>query len=278
MLGAPTACRVGRPWQSARRARHARGLLYDSLVSVESRTRLSIIAAAALLGAALAAPAHADNGDRGVDSRPGADIPTESEAKLAQQAVDAARETLQGFLADPAQAWLRRHLADARALLVIPKMVRAGLGFFGGSGGHGVLVVRTPDGGWSMPAFYRLGGASVGLEVGVQRIEALLLATTDSGVEALMRGKLQLGVGASVAAGPLGQGVQAATADVLVFERALGLYGGLALEGAGIVADETRNRAYYGRDAGIDDILRRRSVVNDGARALLELLASTSGG
>ena len=195
----------------------------------------------------------------------------------AQAAVDAAHATLSDFLADPHHDALRRHLPGAQAVLVVPKLVRAGFGFVGGSGGRGVLLRRQADGGWSMPAFYLLGGVSVGLEMGVQRVEAILLATTPSGADALMSDKLQLGVGVSVAAGPVGGGAQAASADVLVFERAAGLYGGLSLEGAGIDYDAPRNRAYYGAPVDAAAILVRGEVANDGAGALVELVAEAAG-
>ena len=195
----------------------------------------------------------------------------------AQAAVDAARLTLAGFMADPHQNALRRRLPDAHAVLVVPKLVRAGFGFVGGSGGRGVLLRRHADGGWSMPAFYLLGGVSVGLEVGVQRVEALLLATTPAGADALMNDKLQLGVGISLAAGPVGGGAQAASADVLVFERAAGIYGGLTLEGAGIDYDAPRNHAYYGAPVDAAAILLHGEVANEGARELLEQLRAAAG-
>ena len=233
------------------------------------------VTGALLLLLALGGPPLAaadDDVDRGVDSRPGG-VPVFTAAETdAQAAVEAARLTLTEFLADPHQAWLRAHLGEARALMIVPKLVRAGLGFFGGSGGRGLLLVRDPESGWSMPAFYLLGAASVGLEAGVQRVEALLLANSEAGVQALMHGRLQLGVGASIAAGPLGQGVQAASADVLVFERAMGLYGGLVIEGTGIVVDTARNRAYYDAPVEVEAILRERSVSNPAAEPLIRAL------
>src|SRR3712207_7707063 len=62
-----------------------------------------------------------------------------------------------------ATALLRR----ARATVICPRLFRAGF-IFGGEGGDCLLMARDGAGSWSAPAFYTLGGGSVGFQVGVQ--------------------------------------------------------------------------------------------------------------
>lgn len=246
-----------------------------SIVRAGRRGLALLLAACLLASAPLAVADHAGTDVRRYDPPLAAIEPPPA---AAQAAVDAAQRTLAAFMADPHQDRLREHLPDAHAVLIVSKLVRAGFGFFGGAIGRGVLLLREASGGWSAPAFYLIGGASVGLEVGVQRAEAILVATTEQGAGALMNDKLQIGLGISIAAGPVGGGAQAASADVLVFERAQGLYGGLALEGAGIDYDAPRNHAYYGRDVDAAAILREGRVSHQGTRGLIEDLGHAAGG
>ena len=61
---------------------------------------------------------------------------------------------------------------------------------------------RASDGRWSPPAFFTVGGGSVGLPLGGQVIDPVLLVMTDRGVESLLESETTLGGDASVTAGP----------------------------------------------------------------------------
>jgi SH3 domain-containing YSC84-like protein 1 len=57
----------------------------------------------------------------------------------------------------------------------------------GGSGGSGVLLVKDDKTGeWSPPAFYTLGGASFGLQIGGEVSEVVLLVTTQKGLDSML--------------------------------------------------------------------------------------------
>jgi lipid-binding SYLF domain-containing protein len=144
--------------------------------------------------------------------------------------------------------WL---LQRAQGIAVIPEVIKVGLGL-GGRGGRGVLLVRTPDGGWSNPSFITLAGGSFGWQAGVQASDIVLVFTTRKGVEGITGGKFTLGADASVAVGPVGRQVSGATdvtldAEVYSYSRAKGLFGGIAIDGTVISIDHRANAAYYGR-------------------------------
>ena len=145
----------------------------------------------------------------------------------------------------------------------------------GVSGGSGVLVVRdATTNAWHGPAFYTMGEASFGLQAGGDASEVVLLLMTDRGVNAMLSTSVKLGADASVAAGPVGGGARASTAnisaDILTFTRAKGLYGGLSLEGAVVATRDGLNEAFYGKkDLKPADILVRRTVTNPAANPLL---------
>lgn len=197
--------------------------------------------------------------------------------------VDKARLTLENFLADPDMQWFRDHMKEARGILIVPQFIK-GAFFVGGSGGSGVLVVRDEKTNeWSYPAFFTLGGASIGLQFGGQASEVVLLVMTQKGVDSLMSTTLKLGADASVAVGPIGRGIEGSTApnlsaDLLSFSKAKGLFAGLSLEGAAVAARDALNTSYYKAPTKTIDILIRRSVSNPQADPLLAVVKKATKG
>lgn len=191
----------------------------------------------------------------------------------AEQVVTQARATFQDFVNDPNMRWFRDHIKKAKAVLIVPSLVKAGF-IFGGSGGTGVLLAEHADRGEvSYPAFYTVGSVSYGLQIGAEVAQVVMLIMTEKGLNSLLTTKVQLGGDVSVAAGPVGAGAQAATADVIQFSRAKGVFGGLTLEGAVVAIRDGLNEAYYGKKVLTTDILITRSVRNPQADALRALVA-----
>jgi lipid-binding SYLF domain-containing protein len=141
---------------------------------------------------------------------------------------------------------------EARAIVVVPDTIKAGL-IFGGRRGHGLLSVRNPDGTWSNPSFVTLTGGSIGFQAGVQSADIVLVFRSDRGLESIVNGKFTLGADAGVAAGPVGRNASAQTdaemkAEIWSWSRARGLFAGVALDGAVLAIDDAANEAVYGRD------------------------------
>ena len=92
----------------------------------------------------------------------------DTEGDKPERIVDEALVAFNHFIADPDMTWFRNHLSEARALLIVPTLVKAGF-VVGGSGGTGVLLARDMNTGeWSEPAFYTMGAGSVGLQMTVK--------------------------------------------------------------------------------------------------------------
>jgi lipid-binding SYLF domain-containing protein len=152
----------------------------------------------------------------------------------------------------PESAIPDRLLDDARAIVVVPDTIKAGL-IIGGRRGHGLLSVRNPDGTWSNPTFVRLTGGSIGLQAGVQSSDIVLVFRSDRGLESIVNGKFTLGADAGVAAGPVGRSASAETdgemkAEIWSWSRARGLFAGVALDGAVLAIDDAANQGAYGPD------------------------------
>ena len=141
-------------------------------------------------------------------------------------------------------------LRDARAIAVIPDMVKAGF-IFGGRRGEGLISVKSRDGTWSNPSFITMTGGSVGFQIGVSSTDVVLVFRTQRGVDSIVSGKFTLGADASAAAGPVGRTATAATdgnlkAEIYSYSRTRGLFAGVALDGSALRIDYDANVLVYG--------------------------------
>jgi lipid-binding SYLF domain-containing protein len=195
----------------------------------------------------------------------------------AGQQVSAAEATLTNFQKDPEMRWFRDNIKKARAVIISPKITRAGF-VLGGSGGDALVLVRDPKtGAWSGPAFYNMGTGSFGLQAGVDFSEVVILVMNEKALDALMSRSMTLGGDASVAAGPVGVGASAPiAADMVSFSRSKGVYAGVSLEGAVVSPDNNANSAYYGQAISPADILIRHSVSNPASASLHQALARST--
>jgi len=158
-------------------------------------------------------------------------------------------------------AWL---LDRAYGVAVIPDVIK-GAFIFGGRHGSGALAVRDSAGRFSNPVFISLTGGSWGLQIGAQSTDIVLVFASRRSVDNFARGDFTLGVGGSVAAGPLGRSGEAAagiTSEVYSYSRSRGLFAGVQLDGTALVFDRKANRNFYGHDVTTDDILRGTVTTN----------------
>lgn len=140
-------------------------------------------------------------------------------------------------------------MQKAEGIVIIPNLVKAGLGI-GGQRGKGVALVRKSDGTWSDPLFIKLTGGSIGFQAGVQAIDLVLVFTKGSTLVNIGNGEFTLGGDISVAAGPVGRSTSANTdtkldAEVYSYSRTKGLFAGLTLNGSKLSPDDEANSAYY---------------------------------
>ena len=191
----------------------------------------------------------------------------------AEAIVDAASTSVDTFTIDPNMKWLRDNMNEAKGVFILPQLVKGGF-IFGGSGGSGVLLARGEGNIWSDPAFYTMGSGTVGLQIGVEVSEIILMIMTDRGIDALLTSSFKLGGDVSIAAGPIGAGAKAQTADILAFSRSKGIYGGVNIEGAVIKIRRDWNHAYYGSETSPRDILINGTATNPHADNLRSAVAN----
>ena len=189
-----------------------------------------------------------------------------------EELVEKAALTIEKLLVDPDLRELAPFVDRSQAVLIIPQLVKGGF-IIGGEGGSGVLLVKGSDGTWSPPAFYTLAAGSIGLQIGGQVSEVVFTIMNDGAVDAVLDENFKLGADASVALGPLGKGVEASTTtnlsdDIYAFSKAVGLFGGGALEGAAILKRAEWNAAYYTAGAEPRAIVIDRKYFNPHADRL----------
>ncbi len=219
---------------------------------------LTAVAGMAMVAAATIAPASAQQAD------------------AAQVLVDEAVATVSEFAADEHYDTVADYVGRAKAVIVVPRLIKAGF-IVGGEMGDGVAMSRTPDGGWSAPAFYTIAGGSIGLQAGAESKQIIIAVMTEKGLNELLSNQVEVGANVSIAVGEVGGGVGAGSvgsleADMVAFSRSKGLFGGGSLDGTLIRPDIEKNTGYYGAGTDVKDILISRTATNVRAGALQSAL------
>jgi len=191
--------------------------------------------------------------------------------------VQQAKTTIDRFTGIKALEEFAVYLDDARALVILPTVYKAG--FIGaGEGGNGVLIARDGSGTWGYPAFYTLAAGSVGIQAGVQSTEVVLVIRNQAALEAIIKNQAKFGADAGITVAVVGVGVEGSTttaagADILAFANAKGgLFGGVSLEGAALIRRTDLNEAYYAQGATPEGIVLQGSFQNPNANGLRQAL------
>ena len=151
-------------------------------------------------------------------------------------------------------------LKNCEAVVIFPRTLNIAWGI-GGQYGKGVALrhdKKNKD--WSAPAFYTIGGLTIGPQIGGQAIDIVLIVMNEKGLDSLLKSKCTLGGDAGIALGPVGRNATASTdlglkAEIYSYSRARGLYIGLSLKGAMVKPDKSAIIEYYGADYTARDIL-----------------------
>jgi SH3 domain-containing YSC84-like protein 1 len=202
------------------------------------------------------------------------------ERSTAYDLVNQATETVQRFKGMPDLKQFAEYMPTARGIVVLPSVIKGGF-MVGGEGGNGVLLVKRDDGSWSQPAFYILGAASFGIQMGLQDTEIILVLRSNDAVNAILEHQGKIGADAGITVGTIGQGAEVSTTtnigvDVLAFANSkIGLFGGAALEGAVLARRVDLNEAYYGKGATPRGILFQGQGQNPQADSLRTALSGS---
>jgi len=159
---------------------------------------------------------------------------------------------------DPTFGPSRQILRSAIAVLIVPQLIKGGF-IFGAEGGDGVLLQRLGRG-WSAPAFYTIGSASFGLQIGLEEARFVMFIMSERALRAVEQSKFTFGGAAGLTVITLGANAQGATStnltgDIIVWASSKGAYGGLTLQGSVLAPKNDANAQFYGRPLTAGQIL-----------------------
>ena len=172
----------------------------------------------------------------------------------------------------------RQLLEQYQGIVIIPKLINVGFGI-GGKRGKGVAMVKLADGKWSNPVFITLTGGSLGLQIGVQSVDMVLVFRHKGVLTKVKNGDFTIGGDISAAAGPVGRSSTASTdykleAEVYSYSRSRGLFAGITINGSNLSIDKTANANFYGNDATSRDIFAISNSSKESVKELKESLTA----
>lgn len=174
-----------------------------------------------------------------------------------------------------AEAGMPALLGRSRGVFIVPTYGRAALGV-GGAGGAGVLMVRHADGTWGNPAFFDIGGLSIGLQAGAEGGPLALLLLDQKAVNSFRnRNNFSLSADAGLTVVNFARMAQGSTAgDVVAWSGSKGLFGNAVTVGVNDVRYNRRlTEAYYGKPTTALQAIDSTEI-NTQADALRKVLGS----
>lgn len=172
----------------------------------------------------------------------------QQDEKLDARAKSAA-SVLANLVADPKNAPPNKLLQSAVCIAAIPSVKEAAV-VVGGKVGYGMASCRV-GGRWSLPSYMALKAGSVGFQIGGQATDVVLVFTHADAPALIASSNFELGGQASVAAGPVGSTIGAATdfakgsAIYSYSTKGAGAFAGVSLAGSKYEVDNKGNRTAY---------------------------------
>jgi SH3 domain-containing YSC84-like protein 1 len=143
----------------------------------------------------------------------------------------------------PAEVWQR-----AKGVVILNQF-KAGF-LFGVKDGFGVILVKQPNGRWSLPVLINAGEASLGFQVGATTVESIFIITDENTPRKLFTHRFNIGVDAKAVAGPKAAEVERnreeiLKAPLLAYTKSTGLYAGATVKAGHISRNDSANFVLY---------------------------------
>jgi SH3 domain-containing YSC84-like protein 1 len=140
-------------------------------------------------------------------------------------------------------AWQR-----AKAIVIINQF-KAGF-LLGVQDGFGIVMVKKPDGLWSIPVLINAGEASIGFQLGAKTVEGLFIITDDETPRKLFSNRFNIGVDAKAVVGPKAAETESNNKEilktpVLAYTKSVGLYAGATVKAGHISRNDQANFTLY---------------------------------
>lgn len=165
-------------------------------------------------------------------------------------------------------------IANADCIAVVPGFKKGaagvGIGF-----GRGFVSCRNGNG-WSAPAAISLETASVGVQLGGEAIDVVVLSLDKSRRAKLLSDRFTIGSDASAAWGNGKSAHEDPNAQVLFYGHSKGVFAGFGLDGATLKRDQSGDKALYGKDITNSEIVDGGAATPAMAQPFVATLAQTA--
>lgn len=236
------------------------------------------VALATLLGLAIAAPVQSAPDLLLAQSDPARSDARTADPEERTEAIESLNKAKEVIGQMEADSRLKKLMQQAKGVFIVPQYTKAGLGI-GGEGGAGVMVA-SHNGEWSSPAFYDLGGISVGAQAGVETGAVALLLMTDKAVSNFMeknKFSVDAEAGLTIAKYNAQANIDVGRDDVVMWTDTQGAFVGGTIGASDIRFDDDENAALYQPGVTAADILRGKVSSEDGKTLTAALPKPDSG-
>jgi lipid-binding SYLF domain-containing protein len=161
-------------------------------------------------------------------------------------------------------------LAASDCIAVVPGF-KKGAAVVGVGFGKGFISCRTSSG-WSAPGSVTVETTSLGVQLGGEEINLVVLSLDKERRVKLLSDRFTLGADASAAWGNGKTAHEDPNAKVLVYAQTKGAFAGFGLDGATFKPDDSSNKALYGRAITNHDIVDTNLAAPAAASPLMAAL------
>jgi lipid-binding SYLF domain-containing protein len=165
-------------------------------------------------------------------------------------------------------------IESADCIAVIPGF-KKGAAVVGVGYGRGFISCRNGSD-WSAPGAVTLESASLGVQVGGEKIDIVVLSLDKGRRAKLLSDRFTIGSDASAAWGNGKSAHEDPNAKILFYGRTKGAFAGFGLDGATLKPDESSNKALYGKTLSNSEIVEGGTQTPAVAQPLIAKLAQES--
>jgi SH3 domain-containing YSC84-like protein 1 len=172
--------------------------------------------------------------------------------------VETCEAIIREFMAEPSTAIPQGVWQKARGIMILSQF-KAGF-IFGVKGGYGVLMVKKPNGRWSLPVLIDASEASLGLQIGAKTVDTICVLTDDATPRLLFTSRFNIGIDAKAVAGPSSaeyenEARRTFIAPVLVYSRSAGLFAGATVKAGHVERNDIANFTLYNTSYTMPELL-----------------------
>ena len=159
-------------------------------------------------------------------------------------------------------------------MAVIPGF-KKGAAVVGFGYGRGFLSCRRGEG-WSAPGAVTLETSSLGVQIGGEAIDIVVLFLDTGLRQKLLSGRFAVGTDASAAWGNGKSVHEDPNAKVVFFGHAKGMFAGFGLDGASLSVDDSSNKSLYGKSITNREVVEGAAEIPAAAQPLTTALSSVT--